>query len=283
MSQLDAIKWPLIFLVLPLIVGGILALLTVNVNNYLYGLSTFFITSYFLVVIAYDLFIVIAYGIYPLFLKTGKLFPKQGYANVIFEYQFLKKLLFVTLPFMVFYIYYFYSEISNNEGDTLYYSVSHTVTYYANIVVLVPTSAFLIILIQSGKKDFRFYFAKGCCKIISEKEDDLEKMRYLRLLFGSYDAYLKRTLKAGIDEKRIYSIILYENTKERNNIINSICQSLEGDKLDLAKYLSSIHKVPKAEFYIQETFLQQLKPIGLILATAIPIIISVVTLLMEVK
>lgn len=201
----------------------------------------------------------------------------MGYTNVIFEYQLIIKLLIVLISFLV---------IDSIFDDILHITTSFYENYpavyeYLGLLILVSTGALLRIMTQIGKKDYRLYFAKGCCKIISEKRDCLEKMRYLRLLLASYDKYLKRRLKVGLDEKKIYSIILYKNPEERNQIINSICESLEGDRLSLAKYLSSIHKVPDSEFYIQESFLQQLKPIGIFLATAIPIIISMVALLMR--
>ena len=92
-----------------------------------------------------------------------------------------------------------------------------------------------------GKKEFRFYFAKACCKIISEKEKDSEKIKYLELLLESYNKYLQRNLKIAINDlSGIYSIILYKDIQERNQIIDAVCNSLESDKLNLARYLSSL-------------------------------------------
>jgi hypothetical protein len=266
---------PFIFLILPLILAGIIALLIIFVNQSLYDLFINLIPIYGLASIAW--------GLYPLCLKTEKLFHQTGYTNAILDYQLVKKILYVTIPLLIVYIVIirttipisFYETEPSYEGDI----IAGTINGPVLILLAVSTGAFFRNMTQIVKKDFRFYFAKGCCKIISVKEDDLEKMKYLLLLLNSYDMYLKRRIKVGIDEKRIYSIILYKNAEERSQIINSICDSLEGDKLSLANYLSSIHKVPESEFYIQETFLQQLKPVGVILATAIPIIISAVALL----
>ena len=39
--------------------------------------------------------------------------------------------------------------------------------------------------------------------------------------------------------------------KEKNQIIKSVCESLEGDRLGLARYLSNTYKVPEAEFFVE--------------------------------
>jgi hypothetical protein len=115
---------------------------------------------------------------------------------------------------------------------------------------------------------------------MSEEKDELEKMKYLQLLLESYNRYLKRNLKVGINNiDKIYSIIMAKDVVERNQIISLLCNTLEGDRLNLAKFLLTIHKIPDSEFYIKESYLQQLKPMGIALATAIPIIISFLGLL----
>jgi hypothetical protein len=83
------------------------------------------------------------------------------------------------------------------------------------------------------------------------------------------------------DIKRIYSAILMADTKEKNQMIKSICESLEGDKLKLARYLSSVYKVPETEFFAGESIVQKLKIVGTILASTIPIIISIISLTMR--
>ena len=48
-------------------------------------------------------------------------------------------------------------------------------------------------------------------------------------------------------------------------------------------YLSKVYKVPEAEFFVGESFAQKIKVVGTFLAAAIPITISVITLLIENK
>jgi hypothetical protein len=107
-------------------------------------------------------------------------------------------------------------------------------------------------------------------------------MKYVQLLLGSYNRYLKRSLKVGINNiDKIYSMIMVKDFVERNRIISLLCNTLEGDRLNLARFLLIIHKIPDSEFYIKESYVQQLKPIGIALATAIPIIISFLGLLLH--
>ena len=102
-------------------------------------------------------------------------------------------------------------------------------------------------------------------------------MKYLLLLLKSYNKYLQQKIKMEIkDIKKLYSTILYKNKEERNKIIKSICQSLETDKLALANYLASIYPIPESEFYVKASIFEELKLIGATLATAIPIIISLI-------
>ena len=66
--------------------------------------------------------------------------------------------------------------------------------------------------------------------------------------------------------------------KEKNQIIKSVCESLEGDRLGLARYLSNTYKVPEAEFFVEESIIQKMKPVGTFLAAIIPIIVSIIAL-----
>lgn len=107
-------------------------------------------------------------------------------------------------------------------------------------------------------------------------------MKYIFPLLSSYNQYLERHLKIKINDiNKIYSIILSKDIKERDQITKSVCNSLQGEKLDLAKYLLSLQQIPDSEYYIKESLIHQLKVIGVFLAAAIPIIISVIQSIIE--
>jgi hypothetical protein len=59
-------------------------------------------------------------------------------------------------------------------------------------------------------------------------------------------------------------------------MIKSICKSLESDNLELARVAAKNLGVPEAELFVNEPILQKLKVWGVILATAVPIVISII-------
>ena len=82
----------------------------------------------------------------------------------------------------------------------------------------------------------------------NKKEDDFQKMKYLFLALDSYSKYLQRKIHFEIrDLKKIYSRFLYADNEEKDEIIRSICKSLDGDRLSLARYLSTLYNVPEKE------------------------------------
>ena len=165
----------------------------------------------------------------------------------------------------------------------MYGRLLETLHLFFFTIFLSPTfiGAGLRILTQVAKKESRFYLAKGYCIIATKKEDEFQQTRYLSLTLDSYNKYLRRRSEIEIkDIKRIYASFLVADIKEKNQIIKSVCDSLEGDSLKLARYLSSVFKVPETEFFVGESISQKLKTAGAILVSTIPIIISIIALLL---
>lgn len=288
---------PFIFLIFPLIIAVIISLIGIFAKL---TIAHLFFNQYFFILIN----IPIIYGIYPAFQSTKKFYEKRGYANVVLEYEFIKKFLLVSIPLVIiFNIYIDFNPFNlflsyntsiedtpteaypQNFSQNLGLSINASFLWAAvkGILTYVTIAGLIRIVTQIAKKEFRFYFTKGYCKIISEKKDNFEKLKYLFPLIKSYNKYLERNLKIKINDiKKIYSIILYKDTNQQLEIINSICILLEGDRLKLARYLSSFQKVPDSELYIKESIFQQLKVIGVFLAAAIPIIISIIQLTIEI-
>jgi hypothetical protein len=46
----------------------------------------------------------------------------------------------------------------------------------------------------NSRKEFRFYFAKASFRVISKKEDNVERMRHVIRGLNSYNKYLRRNL-----------------------------------------------------------------------------------------
>jgi len=229
------------------------------------------------------------YGLHPAFVRTEKFFSKRGYENVVLEYEFIKKLLFVIIVLLTIVFIILYSNLFSpnntltNNTLTIFDllrekpSLNSCLIVFSTILAYIAIAAILRITTQNLKREFRFYFAKACCKIISAKNDEAEKMKYLFLLLSSYNKYLQRNLKIEINDiKKIYSIILSKEANQQIEIIESICASLEGERLKLARYLSSLQKIPDSEFYIKVSLFEQLKTIAAFLVAVITIVISII-------
>lgn len=314
--KLDGKKKAIIFLILPLIlISSILFLLAVTGNikflNFLefkfikllpnIGMHGFFnedkpnlLAIAIIIPVSIVFFSSWIYGLHPTFIKTEKFFSKRGYDKVVLEYEFVKKLLLVmiillTIVLIILNSNWFYQKntLTNNTltNNTLTIldmlrekpSLNPSLIVFSSILTYIAIAAILRITLLNLKKEFRFYFAKGCCKIISANNDNVEKIKYLFLLLSSYNKYLQRNLKIEINDiKKIYSIILSKEINQQNEIIESICTSLEGDKLKLARYLSTIQNIPDSEYYIKVSLFEQLKPIGAFLAAVTTIVISMI-------
>jgi hypothetical protein len=259
LPQNAKIRWPYRIYIVPPIIGVI------------YFLFFDFDQWHFIVTIIplVYLSILMIYASKAFFIKTELFYQQLEHKNIVFEFEYIKTLLFIYVPVMIIFLV-----------NNIFFHEQHIEKYLVLFAAAAEGALFRYMSLIAGR-DSRFYFAKKWSGVILESKDYLEKMKYLRLLLASYNRFLKRRLRVGLDDTKIYSIILYKNDEERSEIIKTICKKLEGDKLDLAKYLSSIYGVPDSEFYTQETFLQRLKPIGIILATSIPILVSVVQLFMK--
>jgi hypothetical protein len=266
------VKEIFVFLILPLIifmlVGLFHPLLSFDTSypySYPYSLAILELTSRF--------FLSILYGIYPIFVKTEKYFGKRGSANVVIEYQALNKLLIILTPLLTILILLFWSiDFEGSRGSKLV-----LIPFFMNNIAYLTIGIFLRIVTLRAKKEFRFYLAKGYCLLITEKKNELEKLKSLDLLLNSYNEYLERNLKIEIkDIEKIYSFILYKQNNERNEILNNICKMLENDRLSLGLYLKSLYNVSESEFYVKESLIKTLKVIGTIIIAAVPIIISII-------
>jgi len=54
-----------------------------------------------------------------------------------------------------------------------------------------------------------------------------------------------------------------------------VCDSLEDNRFKLGRLLSRIYQVPESELFVRQLLSERLKVVGALLATAIPIVISI--------
>ena len=209
---------------LPIIVLVIIPFLIVLLPIFSQELSYFlgFITSYTTVII---------YAPYRAAYSTEEYFKRRGYENVIAEYNTIKYILFIAIPlFIVLTINLF---ILNSGAAYLkqLFGIEEGIIIHFQLLFVVIAGLIKIGLLLL-RKEFRLYFAKGRLTIASEKQDDIEKMKYLIWGLNSYNSYLRRHLKLEIqDPKRIYSKISNLSYLEKNKVINSLVNAFESSKL----------------------------------------------------
>jgi len=213
--------------------------------------------------------ITIAYDLSPIILST-KYANKSGFEKIVCEFEFVKKILFTAMPILIISLSYQFQVSS-------YPIVNAIVEGIFASSLAIATGTVVRIATQVAKKEFRFYLAKGYCILASRSEVELDKIKYLSLSLDSYNKYLLRQVNLGIKNiNKIYSLLLYPGSKKKEELINSICERLSCDNLKLATYLAALYGISHTEdFFIKQSFIQKLKPVGAFLAAAIPIVISI--------
>jgi hypothetical protein len=196
---------------------------------------------------------------------------------VVVEFQTVKKIIIIELPiFSTIVALYFISSVIFHIGFF----------YYAYGPLMGGmVGALIMYYMFINDREFRFYLARACFMIASQPKDIVEQMSYFDFGLHEYDKYLKRHLKhqiKNIDKIFLKASILDNET--RIKIIRSLYDSFktENDKLKPVRYISS--ELMKSEdiesLLIAESLKSQLKVIGIFLATSIPIVISIITLLL---
>lgn len=145
--------------------------------------------------------------------------------------------------------------------------------------------------ITISKIEFKFYLSKACFTIASKKkEDSFKQMSYFGLGLWEYNRYLRRHLGyhiKDVDIEKIFSHVSLLDNGERTKKICSLSDhfKIESDRLKVVKFISSeLMKSENSEIIlIQESLKLQLRAVGAILAAAVPIVISIISLLLPHK
>jgi hypothetical protein len=230
--------------------------------------------------------IVIAYGLFPI-ISTEKHTKKRPYENIVVEFEFIKKIVFTVMPILILILIVdgIFTNLQLYRSDLISQYLPLYDLFFAIFAssVAVAIGAVLRIATQVARGAFRLYLAKGYCMIASRKEGDLDKMKYLFLSLDSYNKYLLRKIKFGVKNiNKIYSLIICIDSKKKDEMINSICKCLAGDRLELATYLAAHYEVPQTEeFFSKGSFIQILKAAGAFLVAGIPIVISIIQLVKQ--
>jgi hypothetical protein len=261
------------------------------------------------------------FAAYPTIYSTDILFKKRGGANVVIEYQYIRKILYVFLIIEIVTIttLYFLTPISNeqqsNLGDQSYtlgsevgiivssreyletlrsdiissrpgnltgltgldigtkisvidnlrlnvsiqegevgsqlgtvvnqlIAASRLVYFlYTMVFVLpvVPISILVKLLLDHARKQFRFYYAMACLRIVSEAKTETDKAEYLNLCLDWYNKFIRRVTDIGIDIETIFLKIVSYSQLDSNVLLDTIVDSFnEGDKLKPMRHMLAL-------------------------------------------
>ena len=147
-----------------------------------------------------------------------------------------------------------------------------------NIILLWTIYPVLAIFsLLSIQRQFRFYLAQACIKIISdealsENKDVAAKANYLVLGLKAYNIYLRRSINLQIgDLKQLFSKLISGYPLNKKGLLNYLTSAFEdeNDKLKAARYLSTFVK-DDVPFLIKEPLSGKIETWGKFAAAIIP-------------
>jgi hypothetical protein len=274
--------------------NGSLTIQYINSNIYIYYIIIYFQYAVFLITI-------VAFPPFPAPHSTQKYFKIRGFENAVFEYEFVRDILLVTLVLLIailaftivlpFIHSYFPAPLNtllnpgilNVAGAGQEVLPLHIIYYLRFYLFIIVVGAFLKILFAIIKPEFRLYFAIGCFRIIHQKKDEAGKMGYLVRGLNSYNKYLKRCINLQMNELiKIYSKISSASQEEREKIIESLSNNLESgnNTLEPVRYLLSMSKVPEEEFLTEQPMKEKIKEVYTLLIPIITISLTAFITLM---
>jgi hypothetical protein len=242
--------------------------------------------------------ILLFYPPYPTPLSIEDYFKERGYKNAVIEYEYVKLILYITVPLFIGLTAMPYFDPLIQQ----YYSISFR-TYQGStfqvaqtVLLFVVLAGILKLVFAVFRKKFRLYFAKGCFEIALEKQDETAKMSYFIKGLEAYNSYLRRNFDVQVNDiKKFVSKIWGLKHEERYKAVDEISTEFikdlsENYTLDplrrLQKYLlyGKIEERDIQYFSLEELLMQQptinkIKDLSTFFAvTAIPLAISLVDL-----
>lgn len=212
--------------------------------------------------------------------------------NVVIEYEYIKKITYVALPFFI--VLTSASFIDHNiripalllteypftaSFSPVPISIYQVLSSLWAALFFVVSGVLLRMLLWLGRKEFRYYFARGCAKI-GQHEYGVRQIRYLILALDSYNKYLQRYLKIQINDK-VYPLIALQVLADKTEL-TSIYNTFESnDELYPAQYLSRSQKIslpPNEQFLVEskQTVRQTIIEWGAVAAAVIPLLATII-------
>ncbi|HEY7227809.1 MAG TPA: hypothetical protein VH481_06760 [Nitrososphaeraceae archaeon] len=221
------------------------------------------------------------YAVCPIRHSSRALFKESDPKNKIDEFICVKNILYVIVPIFISLVIYEKVFSFNYYYGFLYdyYIVPVGANFSYSVI-----AGIIWLVIHTERKEFRFYFAKACISIITDKINDIKRLNYLLMGLKSYDKYLQKNLKLQINNlPKTYSMIIFDSNIDENEVIKSISAAfISEDKLKPAKYLSKISHLKNPEdFLIDKSFAHEVKDLAIFFATIVPVVIAIIQLFLQ--
>jgi YVTN family beta-propeller protein len=199
------------------------------------------------------------YPPFPAPYPSKEYFRKRGYHTAVFEYDYVKRILYVAVPLFILATIFapliqpqIQPLIRDVTSINLNVEMQHPAfRFVQGVIFFVVIAGILKIVFAIVRKRFRLYYAKGCFEIImarknSSKIDEVQRMGFVIKGLNSYNAYLRRHLDLNIPSMgAIYSKISKMPRNKKDETINQLCkifteENLENDSLTPVRYLYKI-------------------------------------------
>jgi hypothetical protein len=226
---------------------------------------------------------IIIYPPYPAPYSAEKYFMERGYEAAVSEFNFVRKILYVAVPLLIFFtIITFLQPFLENffPAKQFLALVTDSIVFYSarGFLFLAVLAGILKMVIAVSRKRFRLYYAKGCLSLVKKSKDEVERMGYLIMGLNSYNSYLRRYMKLEIkDIKKIYSKLATLPDKEKDTAIEKIIESFEsGDTLEPLRYLAQFKESDSDVFLVEEPLHEKIKTQVTYAIGIIPVVLTII-------
>lgn len=226
---------------------------------------------------------IVIYPPYPAPYSVEKYFKERGYEAAVTEFNFVKKILYVAVPLLIFF------TIINLIQPFLenFFPAKQFITPVTDSIVFYSARGFLFLTVLAGilkmvfalvRKRFRLYYAKGCMALVKKSNDEVEKMGYIIMGLNSYNSYLRRYMNLQMkDIKKIYSKLTTLPDKDKDASIAKIMETFDsGDTLEPLRYLTQYKDSESDIFLVEEPLLDKIKTQVTYAIGIIPVVLTII-------
>ncbi len=203
-------------------------------------------------------------------------------------YQQGKNILYICVPALFISLIFSYFPIAIEQqnsfskfGDK---SMEQTINFFKSLasqlagVVILGFSTVLYILIR---KESWFYITKIYLQQLQKKSKDIDKTIYFFKALDAYNNYVRKLLNIGFKRSMIYSKFFASNTKEKCDLISSVNDSFDKDKLGLINTLLNLITIENQNnFLYREKLINKISSFSVAIVPIIAVIVTVIGIIL---